>query len=249
MKRIIYLSIPKAAASIQSKDRVEALAFAIQIKAAYVSSNTRYNKTELKAMFHIGHIKLSKLIKTAIEHNYVRIENGYIIANRIKDDGLNIKLPIEQKIYTNKQIVELIQKSVILNHISKITFLNDTNRQAGDSKLSYKERRKAINTIYKYAVKMPEGLIGLSYIRIAQICNITRLKAIELVKELLGAKVITRTFNFIKTGIKCAVNDKNEQLQYKNAGQNGYLRKIDGNFCIQSSNIFGLVVEGMFLSC
>jgi len=249
--RTIKLSISQAKLAVQSKSRLEALAFAIQIKGMYVSSclmdcsssdkSIKYSK--LKEQFHLGHDKIKRIIKNGIEYKYIRFENGKLIANKMySEKELIIRLDFNSKesLYNNNQIKSLIQKTVIIDHINKISFINDTIYTVKNCKVSYKQRKTAMKKLYKYAVNIPNELIGLSYDSISKIANVNKNKAIFYIKELVSKNVINKSVNLIFTGIKAKSKDKSIQIEYKKNGNSGYLRKINYMYYIQSSNIYSI---------
>lgn len=240
--RTLYLSINNAKESIQSVDRLEALAFAIQIKTAFVSSRLNNDQINtLKSKFNVGYDRLVRMIENGLKYGYLRRSNGFIISNKLygpKD--IVIRLDLEQKIYSNNQIKELIQRSVILDHINKVDFINNTLIQTTDMKKGYKARKYAVKKLYKYVRTIPTELIRLSYIRISEIANITRQKAIEFINIMVLKGIISKKYTFIRTNMKADHKDKAVQLSYKENMNRGYLRKIDQNYFIQLSNVYSI---------
>lgn len=242
MKRVLYLSINNAKEAIQSKDRLEALAFAIQIKTAFVSSRLHKDHINtLKSKFNVGYDRLVRMIENGLRYGYLKRSNGFILANKLYEKkDICIKINLDQKIYSNNQIKELIQRSVILDHINKVDFINNTLIQTTDTKKGYKARKRAVKKLYKYVRTIPTELIRLSYIRIAQIANITRQKAIEFISIMVQKGIISKKCTFIRTNIKADHKDKAVQLTYKDNSNRGYLRKIDQNYFIQLSNVYSV---------
>ena len=249
--RTIKLSISEAKQAIQSKSRLEALAFAIQIKGMYVSSclmdcsssdkSIKYSK--LKEQFHLGHAKIKRIVNNAVEYGYIRFENGRLIANKLystKEFVIRLNISSKESLVNNTKVKSLIQKTVILEHINKISFINDTIYTVKSSKVPYKEKKLAMKKIYKYALTIPNELIGLSYDRISKIANVNKNKAISFIKDLINRNIINKKINLICTGINAKPKDKSIQIEYKKNGNNGYLRKLNYMYYIQESNIYSI---------
>ena len=64
----------------------------------------------------------------------------------------------KESLCNNNMIKSLIQKTVIIDHINKISFINDTIYTVKNCKVSYKQRKAAIKKLYKYAVNIPNEL-------------------------------------------------------------------------------------------
>lgn len=242
MERKIYLSISKAKEAIKSKDRLEAFAFAVQIKGLYVSSvlkNTE--KVKLKSKFNVGHIKLTRLIENGLKYGYLREFNGFLIASKLYEQNelvIALNFNSEKSLYSNNEIKGLIQRSVIIDHINKVEFLNNTICMTTDPKANYKDRRKAVKKLYRYVKSISGELIGISYDRLAKVANISRQKAIKFVKILVSKGVISKTLTFIETGIDAISKDKSVQTIYKNGEHCGFLRKINYMYYLQMSNTY-----------
>lgn len=246
MKRTIYISRDIVKDAILSNDKLEALAFALQIKMAYISSMVnKENITDIMSSFHMGHIKLSRLMCNAEKFGYTRNLNGYIIANKLHaKKQIKFKIEVTQKLHKHIDIVKLIQKLAMLDHINKVDFINNTLIQATDTKNDYKSRKCAVKKLYKYVSTIPTEKIRLSYARLAQVCNINKNNAILLMKDLVKSGVVSKTHTFIKTNLKISIGN-NYQYQYNNSYNRGYLRKIDGLFHIQLSNVYSINNSGI----
>lgn len=249
--RTIKLSILEAKQAIQSKSRLEALAFAVQIKGMYVSSclmdcsssdkSIKYSK--LKEQFHLGHAKIKRIINNAIEYGYIRFENGRLIANKLystKEFIIRINISSKESLINNSKVKSLIQKTVIIEHINKISFINDQIYTVKHREISYKKKKKAMKKLYEYALTISDDLIGISYNTFCKVANINKNKAISFIKDLISHNVITKSLNFICTGIKAKSKDKTIQIEYKKNGHNGYLRKMNYMYYIQGSNIYSI---------
>lgn len=249
--RTIKLSITEAKKAIQSKSRLEALAFAVQIKSMYVSSclmdcsssNKSIKYSKLKEQFHLGHAKIKRIIQNAIEFGYIRFENGRIIANKLyseKEFVIRISISNKESFINNNKVKSLIQKSVIIEHINKVSFINDQIYTVKNRKSSYKERKRSIRKLYQYALNISDELVGVSYNTFCKIANVNKNKAISFIKELVSKNIITKSLNLICTGIKAKSKDKSVQLEYKKNGNQGYLRKMNYMYYIQGSNIYSI---------
>ena len=85
--RFIQFSVKEAKEVVRDDSRLEAFAFAIMIKARFVSSslidkNTK--KKHLKSLFHIGDAKLSRCLKNAEKFGYIRREGDNFTNKQMK---------------------------------------------------------------------------------------------------------------------------------------------------------------------
>lgn len=159
MKQRLYLSIPFATESVNSKEMIESLAFAMMVKLTFVDSRIRKaTVTRCKDIFGIGSTRMCRIIKNGIRYGYLRREGSSIIANSLKSEksyhfhedfealtASRTKTDGKEEVqckYKLKDIIALIREAVLLNHISKQSECEDTINSLENPK-TLKQLRKA----------------------------------------------------------------------------------------------------------
>lgn len=223
MVKKLYLSIELAQESIQSKDRLEALAFNIMIKHKYTSSTVN-NATirKCKETFGIGSTRMSRIIKNGLEYGFLKRFGNHLIAQKIKSDGLNCLIEFEDRDYSLTEIMDIIRNSVLLNHIRKKTFVSDTIRKARDPK--NQQELRAANKRKKRMPNLDENSsVGLSNKRIAQITNTKLYRAKKLIRNLVASKKVAKKEIIVDTTIKPEEFTNGFREWYKSTGLRGYM--------------------------
>lgn len=199
----IWFSLNLAQEAIASKERLEAMAFCVSVKAMFVSSTLKTSDiTKVMDKFHIGHIKAKRILSNAKKFGYIRINKHTITILKLKEKfSFNIKLSVENKsIYYNiNNVKKFIQQSILLNHIKKQNKVEDSNQTLSnykDKKFPTKKDtslyKQAISNISRYAIDTNKRFYGLSYTRIASLLNISKNRAIELVDMLVIGGAISK---------------------------------------------------------
>ena len=197
----ISLDILKEA--IQDKSRLESLAYALQLKGMFRSGDLHYRKQgDLKALFRMGNIKLSRCINNGLKYGYLRLDGDLLIANNLQDRSMHVKVNISD--FNNKnsniRIQRSLRKACIVNQIRVIETINHTFIKARGKVTSpkdYKNRGSYEKQLRGYGLKANSKTKGrLSYIRIAELSNVGRKTAIALINELIAEGVISKQLQF-----------------------------------------------------
>lgn len=201
----IYLSINEAKYAIQDKEHLEALAFAILIKINFNSSAIKYSNIRYcKELFHIGTTKMVRILKNGIEYGYLKKIDNTIVACKIKRyNEFNIIINRSKTYKENKQIVykisdiiDLIRKSVLINHINKQNKCSDNFKRQASSKGRSKARNKAARLC-----RTDKAYNGLSNKRIMDITNTKLYRARKLIHSIVDDKIVIKKEKDIKTTI------------------------------------------------
>lgn len=244
MDKKIYLSIREANSALDDKYRLEALAFCLLVKMSFVSSSIKYPSIRnCKDKFHIGTSRISRILKNGIKFGYLKKENNVIIAGKIKSHK-EYNISIECKSYSEnncipynlKNIIDLIRKSVLLNHISKQSDCTDTliQRQSPSNRKEYKRAKKRV---LKLACDTATTYRGLSNKRISEITHTKLYRAKRLIKSLVSSECVTVNRRAVKTTIS-PNNFNREEVNnwYKQSGKRGYLFGWRGSIYCRITN-------------
>jgi len=201
-KRISSFKIKEAR---ESDERFDALAFAVCIKLKYASSAIhKADIRSLRANFGIGTEKASKVLKNALKYGYIKEENGMYIAQKIKSVYLNkkngilstgfdnITLKYDNEKITLKNVRKELEKLTVYNHI-KTNEKVRTLKQCKRNPSNLKEYKAAKATIQRWCVDKFDTDGGLSYTAIAKRLNVSKNKAIAIIKQMVVDKMIEKT--------------------------------------------------------
>ena len=200
-RRIIRLSVDLAKEALGSKEREEALAFAISIKFRFVSSALKgkhTTKKHIKTLFKIGDKKLTRILDNAVGFGYIRFEGDRIIANKLYSDlDLTYTIHVDRKILLNKDAVKLLRHAVAVNHVGILTFYSDRKiRQANPKTIG--------------DVKMRNGKqyfsTGISNYRMAEVLSCKVWKAKQILKELTVKGIFTKEEQYKPALLKGHIN-------------------------------------------
>lgn len=220
----ISLDILKEA--IQDKSRLESLAYALQLKGMFVSSTLHNRKQgDLKALFRMGNIKLSRCIKNGLKYGYLRLDGDMLVSNKLTDRSMRIKLRFSSFNTTNDnlRIQNELRKALIVNQIRIIESINHTFIRARgwvtDLKV-YKKRDSYEKQLRGYGLRKHSKVTGrLSYQRVAELVNVSRKQAIKLVNELIADGIISKELQF---------EEQKRYFDYSIEGDASYLDKKQG---------------------
>lgn len=248
MKQRLYLSIKAANEAIQSKDRIEALAFSMLIKLTFVSSNVQSaTVSRCKSIFGMGSTKMSRVIRNAIKYGYVQRVGNDLIALPFKGNkNYCVKLDFafltasftKANIcqYSIKDLIRIIKQSVLLNHIRKTNDCADTFNNSSNPKnkaVLVKAKRK----IKRMQCEKSYGE-GLSLKRIMSVTNTKRTNARKLIKGLVAKGLVEELEQSVKTNINPLDFTKSVNDWLKETSQRGYFyRKGLAIYC-RLSNIY-----------
>lgn len=247
----IYLSISESKVASQDKERLEALSFAILIKLNFNSSAIKYSNIRYcKELFHIGTTRIMRILKNGYKYGYLKKIDNTIIACKIKkENDFNIIIKRNNTYKDNKKIiykindiVDLVRKSVLVNHITKQNNCSDTyKRQEG-----YKGRSKARNKVLKLC-RTQKAYNGLSNKRIMEITNTKLYRARKIIHSLVDDKIISRNEVNIKTSISPKNFNRNSaNFWFKETGHYGYLFGYNGLIYCHVSNEYKITKNIIF---
>lgn len=247
MKQTLRLSVKLAGEAVQSKDEIEALAFAMLVKLTFVSSRIQSATiSRLKDIFHIGGTRMSRILKNGVKHGFLTRDGADLVVNALYEhDAYHVCLNFECKTWSRSggcryklnEIIDIIRKSVLLNHISKQTECVDTIYKANDPS-DLKEYKRASKRCKRMLEASPVAYAGLSNARIMQVTRTRRAKAKKLIRALVGSGLVLMKEVTVKTGITLEnfCREANEFLRESGCG--GYLfRGADGVYC-RLSNVY-----------
>ncbi|HBG40948.1 MAG TPA: hypothetical protein DDW85_06000 [Porphyromonadaceae bacterium] len=201
MGRRIYISIDNVNWAVRDKLHLEALAFNMLIKKSYTSSVlVNASIRRCKDEFKIGTTRMSRIMKNGLSYGLLKRSSNNIIAQKVRDKGCNVTLVFEDRFYSLKEVIKMIQESILLNHVRKQSFLVDAVKKAREPKNS-RER------VYGRRVldRMPhikEAFEGLSNKRIMNITNTKRYTAKKLIKSLVSKGKVLMNHIIVDTEIR-----------------------------------------------
>lgn len=233
------ISIEVLEKAIADKDRLEALCFCLKIKGMFGSGALiKRNYSDLQRVMRISYRKLSRCIKNALKFSYMREEGGLYITNPI-NRGLCVKIQLNDVKEPNSmfKIQRELEKAIIAIHVRRVNYVAHNFKEARGKVKSlrqYKKRKNYEKVLSRCGVTKKSFVTGrVSYIRLAQIANITRNRAIELVNEMTTEGSLVKELYFEE------VNYFDEQKGENSFLTNGYLRRF---FC-PIKNSFSLFVQ------
>lgn len=248
MKQTIYLSTKIASEAVSSKEMAEALAFALCIKLTFVSSRVQSATVRrCKALFHVGQDRISRMIKNGIKYGYLVRDGQDLIAVSLKtpesyhvrlDFQLNTyKFQTEEKgcKYHLNSVIDLIRKSVLLNHISKQSDCRDTLKNAHEP-CGLKTYKKSRNKI-KRMLHAGRLFDGVSNARIRNLCSVGRAKARRLINSLVSSGNVIKEEVSVETGMDIrSFNRERANAFFKESGDFGYLYRKGNSILCRVSN-------------
>lgn len=248
MKQRLYLSTIIANEAVLSRERIEALAFSMQIKLTFVSSVVQ-SATILrcKSIFGMGSTKMSRIIRNSLKYGYIKRVGNDLIALPFKGtknyclklDFAYLTASLTGKNvcqYSIKDIVRLIKQSVLLNHIRKTNNCADTFNTSSDPK-SNSALKKAKSKLKRMQCDKFYGE-GLSIKRIMAITNTKRTNARKLIGGLVMKGLVDKVDQSVRTNIDPLDFVKSSNTWFKESGCRGYLyRKGCAIYC-RLSNIY-----------
>lgn len=217
----IYISKEFVRSDFKSKERREALAFAILLKLKFRSSTLHYDrerdgKTKLRALapfFRMGNVKLMRAIKNGLKFEYLRQEGNLIIANKVKClDYHNYYINFDgQKNYEIKDIEKELEKAFVYCHIETLEYLVHKKDNPKNFK-SVKQAKKDSLKLELYGIK-EDSIVDnkVSYKTWATHLGVSRSYAISLIKEMVKEGRIGVSHYFEEIGDKdLTITDKKE---------------------------------------
>lgn len=206
----------------KSKERFEALAFAVCVKLNF--QNSIVYKTDirsLKAFFRIGQTRLTRILKNGKKYGYIELKKNIMVASKLRSMGAyNFRLVFDfntfkfaqngQSAFLLKDIADFLRKQVILNYVNQQNFKENMSNTLASRDAEFCDMNK-----YKKAVKQRNNKYmnlrisndytkhnSISSARFAKVANCSKSKAKRLVKEMCYSGMMKRKSALIKTDIK-----------------------------------------------
>lgn len=251
--RCIHYSIFHVKEILGDKSRMDAYAFALQIKARFTSSalkdkNTTYK--HLKKLFNMGDIKLKRCLSDAEKYGYIRREGGLIIANKLYTEfDLVDTLEIDEKNFIrHSEILKKFRRSIFLNKIKIVQYASDTEKNNEVGRIGKGSIARArYHTYGGLAVCGSETNYAgfyFGYDKIAEMMGVSIRTAKRDVKDLREKEVIRRRLRFVQylDAEQSSKISRTERKQIiKHAIANGkYLCWCDGIIWERQTNSYAL---------
>ena len=191
---------------VGSKDRIDALAFAILIKQAHVNSLiTNATQRKLKALFGVGTEKLRKLVADGLSSGFLRREGDNLIANRLHEKAGLVycmeKWLFNDAVSKSKRrkltlcgVRKMIETAILYNHVSMQKSCEDTHCVASsESKpLNAIKRAKKREKCMLRGESYDERFRGLSNCRIQQLIGRAKSTAVKVVKNAVQLNLLRK---------------------------------------------------------
>ena len=252
-RQTLYIGIEKAQEAITSKARLEAFAFAIQIKMTFRDSIFRdATIRRCKSVFGLGSTKATRVRKNAVAFGYVKREGKNLIAQQVRTVGnYNYRyeeIPSHAKVltadnsplkvrYKLSYVEDVVREAVLLNHINKQTECSDTFRRAEDSN-SHPQARKAAQKKLSRMCYTKEAKQTLSLDRMSQVINAKKYRSRKLISGLVKRKDVILIPNLIETSINPSEYTRTMARQYQEHGGKGFLTLAYGKVVIRVANTY-----------
>lgn len=260
VKRFIHIGVNECVTAAPTKERLEALAFALLIKLTFVDSTIKNTSIRhLTYNLRMGWTRLSRMLKNALRYGYIVKEGDAYFAPSLKQRGsFNYKakfdLPSISKTedgrtaYKLSFLMDYIRKIVFYNHIKKQDAFRDTalvvkspsNKKEFDAK---RKRLKRMCGITSVSDDMLKGAKRLSIRRAMTIMGTKRSKTKSLIKGMISEKAIVRRFENIPVGIDHKQLEKDyamNQAVYAANKFGGHIHIFKGAVYIQVANHYDL---------
>lgn len=187
---------------VGSKEKIDALAFAILVKQHRVSSLiTHATQRKLKSVFGIGADKLKRLIADGIMFGFLRREGDSLIANRLHGDvGLCYTMTKEMFDRSTRKgkltivgVRRMICTAILYNQVSMQQSCEDTHKKASgsDSLIEAKRAMKRERSMLS-GKSYEEGFRGLSNKRIQKLIGRKKSSAVRVVKDAVGSDLLNK---------------------------------------------------------
>lgn len=217
MTQTIYINIKEATEAVQSKERLDGYAFAMCIRFLFVSG--RINNATLdriSGLLHMGKQSVSKRLKAAIKHGYVRWDGKCIVVvGKCHKNGqyvFPIKKHIVRKFARAKDYIPVLQekftrlkdrirKIVAENHVTKQNDFSNTIECYSNpqDKYHYVWAKKRIKRMCKKEIV--ENTDKISTSRMMEVIGSSRSRTKRLMRELVNGCRLEKRANVEDTGI------------------------------------------------
>ena len=250
-QRVINVSIPLCRNSITFGE-LECLAFTLMVKHRFVNSTINNPSIRnLKSIFRIGQDKLKRILKKAVERNYISYDScGRLIALPVYDaptkekgkthfyyhirmtDELLRSLGAEKDCFNIKTFERFIRQAVLTNKIKIAT------RIGFDFRLSQLHPKGNKAAHLKRKCHTSEAKKNLSLSRISEVLKCGKYSARKIINSLVNSKIVTRSYQNLDTGIKCDDRRKDITLWHNLNYERGFYFAYDGKVYLHLSNIY-----------
>lgn len=259
MKQVLYISSSLATEAVHSKERLEALAFAICVKRTFVSSTVKNATTRrCKDIFGVGSTRMCRILKNGVKYGYLRRDGDSLVALPVRGEKeFNIRIESELLTFSRtrraecqyklKDIADTIRKAALLYHISKQTSCVDTTKKARGV-YGYKPMRNALRKIKSMRCS-GEAYEGLSNRRVMNIVGTGLNKARNLVRNLVADKLVDKKERYVKTALKSFNFNMSENVVAAKYGLNGFMFPKNGNVYLRLSNAYEYVGDSIVYVC
>lgn len=265
MNKTLYISQNTLLNANKDKSSFDALCFAVCIKLNFQNSIV-YHKSirDMKAFFKVGQDKLQRMISNGIKLGYLESSNGMLFAKTLKEHKrINIALCMPYKTYsmsnsnttefTIKSIEKALKELIIIQHISKGEFVENTRQQLAkanesDSNVSLKQYKR----ISKLASRMnlnkesKRACNCFSMTTLSNIANCSKSKARKLINKLVEKGSIKKKYVLIETNIPKESFNRNTFNKFVGeTGMFGYMksRPFSDYLYMQVSNMYNVVFD------
>lgn len=222
MKKILYIDRIELSEAFKSKERFEALVFAVCVKLNF--QNSIVYKTDfrsLKAFFKIGQTRLTRILKNGRKYGYINVKDNVLSANKLRStDAYNYRLVFDFKTYKftdnvhsaflMKDVADFLRKQIILNYVAQQNFKENMSNTLASRDAEYcngKQYKKAVKQRNNKYMNLrisndytKHNLISRS--RFAKVANCSKSKAKRLVNEMCVSGMMKRKSVLVKTDIR-----------------------------------------------
>lgn len=186
------------------KERIDALAFALLIKQAYVDSIVRdATQRKLKDLFGMGSDKLKKVINDGIEFGFLRWNGKKLIANKLHGEkALSIILKgdwfVEAKNKNKKNkltligVRSIIEMAIFVNQVNMQSNCADTHNRATSGQTVKQVRNAKQGESRMLHGQFNENFTGLSNIRVQQLIGRKKKKALSTIKAAISHGLVSK---------------------------------------------------------
>ena len=251
MKKRLWIDPALVQEAIDSKEALDALALCCMVKLTFADSMVKdATVRRLMALFHLSHGRCVKAVEAGIARGYFFRDGNHLRACKVRSERQN-NVPLDISVdgvagecpVGIAKMRDLLRGAVLYNHIAKQNDLRDTIRIARDPEEGeLRAMRKARARLRKKGVCVDsvsaDEVVRLSYASVCALLNVSRTKAIALVKTLRESGLVKRILQYEETGLELGQFSKAIQKGYARHGSRGFMVLIDGMVCLQLANAY-----------
>lgn len=262
---MLYISRNTLLNANKDKNSFDALCFAVCIKLNFQNSIVYHRSIrDMKAFFKVGQDKLQRMISNGIKLGYLENANGMLFAKTLKEHKrINMTLCMPYKTYsisnsdttefTIKSIEKALKELIIIQHISKGEFVENTRQQLAkanesDSHVSLRQYKKIVKLASRMNLKSESKKVCncFSMTSLSKVANCSKSKARKLINKLVEKGSIKKKHLLIETNIpKESFNRKEFDKFVGETGMFGYMksRPFGDYLYMQVSNMYNVVFD------